>query len=417
MAKAVAPELDTKGIKLNAKTGRYHFEIERIIDEDSREPFRRRGSGVTPEEAVQKRDEALAELAAIRAGKAEVQRKGVTVEDFAQECVESIWVEEIGERTVLGYDDILRNHVIPNIGGVRLHKLTYDHVAGINDKLKSKGLSVQTRKNVRNCISKLFSTAQRVGKVGKDLANPAPMLIIKTEDKRDEEGNVVTHKRTLTPLEVQALLAQVKGDRFEAAVMVGLYAGLRIGEVTGLTWANVHFDKRMLSVTQQRQYVRKKGTKTASPKTVAGTRKVPIADHFVIWLTDAKATSTGRYVVTKPNGAAVSSDQLTRWFKDLVTAAGLCGVRDEHGALLPDPTPHDLRHTFAHYMANGWPTKLDDDGRVVTRTASTPITQLAKMLGHSTITMTEEYYVDTTDDDLLHAIANVTDVSALKRAE
>jgi len=409
MARKAAKVEDTSNIRQDPKTGRYHFTVWRSFTDGG--IYRKVSSAKTLDEAITRRDAALAEFADIEAGKKDVALKGLKFEDFAKQCVEEIWPEEIGERTVIGYDDILRLHVNKRIGAIRLPKLTYDHVAGIDKLLKEEGKSPQTRKNVRNCISKVFSTAQRVGAVGKDIANPAAMLIVKSEIKRDELGNKIEHKRTLTPLELKALLDKAKGSQCQGTVMLGLYAGLRIGEIVGLTWANCNLEKSVIHVVQQRQYIRGKGIKVKAPKTSAGDRKIPIAAPLLAWLTDAKEkakeTPTQRYVVVDVVGRDAKADSVTQWFKDLVTDAGLCKVTDEHGALLPDPTPHDLRHTFGHYCANGWPIKLDDDGNIVERSPSTPITTLATLMGHSSITVTAEYYVATSTGDMQLAMSYI----------
>ena len=411
---------ETPNVRLDPKTGRFYWAVFKTLADDQG-IFRKGGSTKTLDDAISKRDKALAEFAAFEAGNRDIALKGMKFEDFAKQCVEEIWPEEIGERTVIGYDDILRLHVNKRVGAVRLPKLTYDHVAGIDKALKDEGKSPQTRKNVRNCISKVFSTAQRVGRVGKDIANPAAMLIVKSEIKRDDLGNKIEHKRTLTPLEMKALLDKAKGNHCEGTVMLGLYAGLRIGEIVGLTWANCNLDKSLIHVVQQRQYIRGKGIKVKAPKTSAGERKIPIAAPLLAWLTDAKEkakeTSTQRYVVVDVVGKEAKADTVTQWFKDLVTDAGLCKVTDEHGALLPDPTPHDLRHTFGHYCANGWPIRLDDDGNIVERSPSTPITTLATLMGHSSITVTAEYYVATSTGDMQLAMSYIPSAVSLLAGE
>jgi len=404
---AEIPTLEsTPYVRFDKKLGRFVWEINRPFDDESGR-FRKAGSCTTLEQAIVKRDAALAELAAINAGKTEIKTKGITVEDFAKQCVETIWPDEIGERTVIGYDDILRLHVIPHIGAIRLPRLTYNHVVLIDSDLKAHGKSSQTRRNVRNCLSKLITTAQRVGMLDKDVANPAAMLIIKADVKRDELGNKITHKRTLTPLELKALLEKAKGTQYEGVVLLGLYAGLRIGEIVGLTWAHVNLQKKSIHVAQQRQYIRKKGIQVKDPKTAAGDRTIPIAAPLLVWLTKARENATQRYVIVDAKGNDPKADTITQWFKDLVTDAGLCGIKDEHGALLPDPTPHDLRHTFGHYMANGWAKKLDDAGNTVKRSPSVPITTLKSIMGHSSITVTAEYYVDTNTGDMRLAMSYI----------
>jgi len=376
--------------------GKYWWEVKKTLEDGSR--FRRAGACKDLEKAVSKRDAALLEHAGLLEGAKLSAKNGLTVGDWASKCLDEIWPEELSERTLIGYSDIIRLHVKPNIGDVKLSWLDYDRINGLMTKLKADGKSAQTRRNVRNCISKLYTTAQRLGKVATG-SNPAKLVLIKAEIKRDTSGNKLSHKRTLTTFECVRLLDKAKGTQYEGAVMLGLYAGLRISEVVGLRWRNVDLEKGWLSVTEQRQAIRKKGVVVSDPKSAAGVRRIPLAAPLKSWLEGRKK---GEYVVTNRKGKAATSDMVSVSFKALSKAAELTGNVDENGVALADPTMHDLRHTFCYFMANGW-TKPDG-----TRTPSVPITTLCKLAGHATIEVTAGYYVGTEDGDLIEAMANVT---------
>ena len=49
-------------------------------------------------------------------------------------------------------------------------------------------------------------------------------------------------RRSLTAAEAQALLEAAKGERWEALIVLGLTAGLRPGELTGLLWEDLELD-------------------------------------------------------------------------------------------------------------------------------------------------------------------------------
>lgn len=396
----VATVETTPNVRLSKSTGRYHWEVERGLEDGG--TFRKAGSAKTLEAAITKRDAAVAEYEAILAGKV-AGDSGLTVEGWADQCLERIWPEEVGERTAQGYGDIVRVHIRPNIGHIKLTKLSYDHLMTLDAKLKADGKAAQTRRNVRNCVSKLYTTAERHRKVDQG-TNPAKLWLIKAETKRDDAGNKVSHKRTLTPDEIAALKAKVKGTTYEAAVWLGLYLGLRIGEIVGLRWRSVDLDGGWVTIVEQRQYVRGKGHKLTDPKTAAGQRRLPIPTLLADYLRTLPRTKSG-YVVTKMNGDAATAHMVSHWFGEIVCDAGLCGKVDAHGVALADPTPHDMRHTWCYHMANGWP-KGGDDGKV-TRTPSVPLVTLSKMAGHASITVTAGYYVDVAADDMVTAMSYV----------
>lgn len=54
-------------------------------------------------------------------------------------------------------------------------------------------------------------------------------------------------------------LAAIKGHQFESVYLVDVFTGMRQGELLGLTWNNVDFDKGILHVRKQLRKERKKG--------------------------------------------------------------------------------------------------------------------------------------------------------------
>lgn len=51
-----------------------------------------------------------------------------------------------------------------------------------------------------------------------------------------------TERRSFTPEEARALLAAAQGERLDAMVVIGLWLGLRPGELTGLLWSDIDLD-------------------------------------------------------------------------------------------------------------------------------------------------------------------------------
>ena len=100
--------------------------------------------------------------------------------------------------------------------------------------------------------------------------------------------------------------------------MIGFYTGLRISEAFALTWDDIDFEKRTLSVNKQvvkrnfgadvRKVVEKKGKKEqrsswyfTTPKTEASARTIPFGDT----LYQASADGLGVYKSHSPGSAIV----------------------------------------------------------------------------------------------------------------
>ncbi len=164
--------------------------------------------------------------------------------------------------------------------------------------------------------------------------------------------------------EVAALLAAADADKMvnrdvlAVAVRLGVFAGLRAGEIFGLRWRDVDLDRAVLTV---RQNYRGAPTKTRRE------RSVPLADQLREALVSWRQRCPSRdYVCPTIIGG--------RW-----VAAGQSPsiLRLYRRANIPVPSApwHILRHTFAsHFLMSG--------GSLLT---------LQRLLGHSTLTVTQIY--------------------------
>ena len=142
-----------------------------------------------------------------------------------------------------------------------------------------------------------------------------------------------------------------------------MLAGLRRGEATALTWADVDLDARTISVTKSWDFAagRMKG-----PKTAAGERVVHIPQLLVDYLrTERKADSSTLYVVHTASGKRMTETAWRRmwdsYMVDLNIKYGFHGAVSKHATRKKDEdgheqgalpivirtfTPHELRHTF-----------------------------------------------------------------------
>lgn len=135
------------------------------------------------------------------------------------------------------------------------------------------------------------------------------------------------------------------------AARLALAAGLRRGEVLGLSWADVNFDNGELSV----QHTLCKTTgELKDPKTESGRRVIALDAQMVDDLSRWKATQ-GKYllsigiaqsretpVVTNEVGERMDGNNLARWWR---------AFRSKYG--FEDLRFHDLRHTHATMLVSG----------------------------------------------------------------
>jgi integrase len=223
------------------------------------------------------------------------------------------------------------------------------------DELAAEGLAPSTVRNIINALRALYAWALPRG-LAKD--NPTRGLRLPTgEQQRD---------RIVAPDEAARLVAALQ-RRDRAALGLGLYAGLRLGELLALDWRHVDLKARTLRVEQawdhgSHQFI--------APKSKAGKRTIPIVDPLRILLSDHRALSgrkTGGLLF--PGHRDPSRPISHNALRDRIVKA--C----EKAELSPIGL-HEARHTFASLMiAAGVNAKI-----------------LSTYMGHANIAITFDRY-------------------------
>jgi integrase len=163
--------------------------------------------------------------------------------------------------TVRGYEQALREYVLPEIGGAKLQELRRQDIQRLADDLAGLDISAAT---VRNALLPLRAVCRRALSRGDIQVNPTMGIEIPAVRGR--------RMRFATPQEAQLLVdAAPAVDRVLWAT--AFYAGLRRGELQALRWVDVDLAGGVLRV--ERSWDVKAGV--IDPKSIAGRRKVPIA--------------------------------------------------------------------------------------------------------------------------------------------
>jgi len=135
-----------------------------------------------------------------------------------------IAVKELAPKTANNYRGMIRNHISPAIGGVRLDKITNDHIRRVHDRMLESGKSSTTTLYAHNVLSAALDAAKNEGIIA---TNPA------TRVKRPRKEHVSIP--VLTAEDGKKILATVAHDRLGSLWAIALYTGMREGELIGLT--------------------------------------------------------------------------------------------------------------------------------------------------------------------------------------
>ena len=267
--------------------------------------------------------------------------------------------------TYESYERLIRLHLVPTLGRLKLKNLTTTHVRGLYREKLDNGLSPTSVQRVHALLHKALKQAVHDGLV--------PRNITETVKAPRQSRKEIS---TLTREQARHFLNTAKGDRLAALYLLAIHTGLRQGELLGLKWNDVDLDRGTLQVRRILSAA-KEGPTFTTPKSNKG-RSVRLTTQAVQALRDhrtrqaeEKLKHDGSWqdqslVFTTLVGTPLNRHNVfSRSFKPLLRDAGL-----------PAIPFHGLRHSFATLMLAG-----GEHPKVV-----------QEMMGHSGIRVTMDFY-------------------------
>ena len=309
------------------------------------------------------KEECQAKLRKAQVGLADLQvvsNDQITVAEVAERWLESIRTQ-VSSGSLRAYRTRVRGHIIPALGSRRLTSLRVADVDAWQQSLAHQGLAVSTRREIRTCLVTLIKWAVKHDYVARNVAalSPGP----KGRTKPVE---------SLTREQAKAVLQAVEGWRYEAAVVLMMTAGLRIGEALGLRWIDVGES----TVTVAGTLATRPGLHyQPEPKTAESRRTVALSQLAISVLeAHRQKQETERMRMGLGPSHYVFLTEVNQRFVDPSTLA--LELRQRTMGLGVHVHPHKLRHTAVSLM-------LD---------AGVPLETVSKVVGHRSIRTTADLY-------------------------
>ena len=306
-----------------------------------------------------------------------------TLEEWLNYWLEEVIAPNRAYTTYYSYRTLIRNHLVPALGAIRLRQLEPWHIQRYYaQKMREGRLDA-------NSVHKhhiLLHTALQLAFRQKILReNP----VERVEPPREHP----TRQYYYTPEQLRQLLQAVEGSWLEPVVKLGAYLGLRRGEICGLRWSDVDFQHNEIHIRTTRttagRHVVEKGPKTKTSIRTLGIAGLEDLTRLLRALRAAQLRRAAQdqdyrdsgYVLTDSRGEPRHPNMVTWALRDFVDRRGL-----------PPITVHGLRHTFAS-LANS---------------ARIPLVDIGKALGHKDATITGRVYThifDQTHQEVLNTVA------------
>lgn len=292
-----------------------------------------------------------------------------------------IWAAEylggVKPFTMRSYTDHIRNHIKPALGAVKLDALNAHTIQGFYNSLGKErdGRPPLSPKTVRNVHGVLHKALQQAVLLGYIRFNPSDVCIL----PRVEKAPIMP----LDEVQSKAFLEAIKGHRYEALFTVTLFTGMREGEVMGLMWNCVDFERGTILLDKQLQQEKKKGGQYIFAPLKNDKARLISPAPFVMQILKRHRIQQmeqrlrvgplwedSGLVFTNELGRHLARCTLVKDFKKVVTQIGAPSVRF-----------HDLRHSYA----------------VAAIRSGDDIKTVQGNLGHATASFTLDIYGHVTD--------------------
>jgi integrase len=167
------------------------------------------------------------------------------------------------------YEQIVRKHITPALGRIKIKNLTPAHVRGLYRGKLDTGLSPRTVQYIHVTLHKALKQAVADGLIARNATEA-----VKPPQVRREEI------RPLDRDQVKRLFETISGDRLEALYVLAVTTGLRQGELLGLKWDDVDLEDGVIRV-RRTLTTTKDGPQMAAPKTKSSRRSVKLTQSAV----------------------------------------------------------------------------------------------------------------------------------------
>lgn len=319
----------------------------------------------------------------------------MTVDEWFEYWINHI-VCDLAPNTRRNYRERYKRNIQPVIGGMKLSDVKPLHCKMVLNNM-DEDYAGSTIRQTFIAMGTLFKSA-----LMNDLIAKHPMDGV----RYTKPIRAVNDIKFLTVEEQQKFLEAAKRSHNYYQYALILQTGLRTGEMIGLTWDVIDFEKRTLTVNKTLEYRHKQGYwRAGPPKTQQSYRTIPLTNQAYEILKEIESKKGERkesesLLQTLEYIDRRTGQKKTLVMKDLVFINWRTGEPaknssyDTHLYKLCDEAKmkrfcmHALRHTYAtRAIESGMQPKL-----------------LQQLLGHASIKTTMDRYVHVTEDSLANAV-------------
>jgi integrase len=285
--------------------------------------------------------------------------------------------------TVHSYRRIAERDFLPRLGKMLLKDILPGHIKRLYEIMQAEGKGARTIQLVHVVLHCILKQAVREGILGRN-----PLDAVERPRVETAEFQILNEEQA------RQFLMFASESPYETLFHLALTSGMRKGELLGLRWSDLDWDKCVIHVHHQLQIVPDHGYELVAPKTKAGHRQIKLGQGTMKQLEAhrkrqelEKEVAGSRWqelglIFTSGIGTYCDQTKVSRELKRLLQKAGL-----------PDIRFHDLRHTSISFQLE----------------MGTSLNTVQRRAGHSKASVTSDIYG--------HTLEHSQDVTAEKIEE
>lgn len=263
-----------------------------------------------------------------------VDRSRLTVAQMMEYWLDTEVQPRLRAKTAYDYGVTIKNHILPELGAVPIQKLTADRLLKFYADKGAAGVGSRTIRLCHLHLRQALRQAIRLDLVARNVAD-----LVSPPKGQPREMKVWTDEQART------FLAVAGNSRYGPIWILALATGMRKGELLGLRWRDVDFERRMLQVRQTVGQLRGR-IEFKPPKTKSSLRTISLPAEVITLLREQRQRQSERrlalgeawndhdLVFTVGNGNPIHPDNVRHDFERLVREANVPMIRI-----------HDQRHT------------------------------------------------------------------------
>ena len=273
-----------------------------------------------------------------------VTNSKICIAEWIDTWLEVYIVPNVSPTTLSRYEGMIKRYIKPIIGSIQVQQLNTLAVQAWVNGLKvspvsGKEMSAATIKHTYHILKAAMDKAVLAGIIP---CTPCSGIMLPKGRKKP----AVVYDES----QIKQLIAAAKGTEMELIIDIELCLGLRRGELLGLQWSDIDWNKNQIHIVHNRVVVKGKSV-DKDPKTETSRRTVDVPAQLIEKLRKHKnnclanrlrlgpAYTITDYVIVHPDGRPIYPEYVTQLFKKLQKKAGL-----------PECRFHDLRHLCASIM-------------------------------------------------------------------